>query len=87
MPDYSLNWTASSSAIQEDKGISDAAEVGGLSASNLLLSIDRPARMPDSPLKSPCTKHNGFFPTRYGLYSITIVLLQGQLDMPLNKET
>ena len=49
-----------------DKGVSDAARLpeGGpaeaLSASNLPRSIDRPARMPDSPLKNLCTKQRSF---------------------------
>ena len=34
----------------------DPAEAGGLSASSLPWSIDRPARMPDCPLKSLYTK-------------------------------
>ena len=52
MPDYSLNWTAKSSAIQGVKDVNNAAcplegspaETGGLSASSLPLSIDSPAR-------------------------------------------
>ena len=58
MPDYSLNWTAKSSAIQGVKGVNNAvrptegglAEAGGLLASILpLVSIPHPARMPDGP--------------------------------------
>ena len=48
------------------KGVNDAvrppeggpAEAEVLLASSLLLSIDRPARVPDSPLKSHGTKHS-----------------------------
>ena len=59
MPDYSLNWTARSTAIQGWQSVNEAArlpesnpvEAGRLSASSLPLNIDHPARMPDSSLK------------------------------------
>ena len=54
MPDYSLNWIASPSAIQGVKGVNNAArplesspaqpKPGSLSASSLPLSIDSPVR-------------------------------------------
>ena len=63
---YSLNWTARSSAIQTYQRCqlcnspteSGSAEARGLSASSLPLSIDRPARMPDSPLDRTWHKVN-----------------------------
>ena len=64
MPDYSLNWTATSSAIQGWKKIYydaaipteiGSAEAGGLSASGLPWSIDRSVRMLYSLLKNFCT--------------------------------
>ena len=56
----SLNWTVGSSAIQRVKGVINAAppppEVAqqepGAFWLRLPLSIDRPVRIPDSPLKS-----------------------------------
>ena len=55
-----IGWTGQQSPVQykSDKGVNDAArppgslaEARGLLASSLPWSIDRPARMPDSPLK------------------------------------
>ena len=63
--DYSLNWTARSSAMQGWKRCLwcsspshwwPSRSGGGLSASGLPWSIDYPARIPDSLLKSLCAK-------------------------------
>ena len=66
MPEYSLNWTVRSSAIQglhRGKKASrppegGPTEVGGLSASNLpSVSIPHPTRMPDGQAKGPGKIH------------------------------
>ena len=75
MPDYSLNWTARFSVIQEWQRCQWCSSLTrrwpsrsrDLSASSLSWNIDRPARyhwssdtMPDSPLKNLCSKQRSF---------------------------
>ena len=68
MLDYSLNWTARYSAIQEwqrSQWCSSPTQrwpirSQGLLASSVPRSIDLPALMPNSPLKNLCTKQKSF---------------------------